>query len=299
MGKDPASTTAPQNTVVTVISKQPKTEEDRRACLVVIVGDEIGRRVELSDRDLVIGRSSKADLQVDQDSVSRNHAALLHGKNGYILRDMGSTNGSYVNDQPIREQPLRDGDQIRIGRAIFKFIRSNNVEAQYHEEIYRLMTLDGLTQVHNKRFFHEALEKEVARARRYERHFSIVIFDIDHFKKINDTEGHLAGDAVLRKLGPLVKGRVRTNDTVARVGGEEFAVLLPEVGVEGAAMLAEKLRAMVATAHFPFEDRNIPVTISLGCTEWKPDMETGEAMMKAADEKLYEAKNGGRNRVVS
>jgi diguanylate cyclase (GGDEF)-like protein len=173
------------------------------------------------------------------------------------------------------------------------------VEAQYHEEIYRLMTIDGLTQVHNKRHFQESLEREFARSKRYGNPFALVLFDIDHFKKINDTYGHLAGDEVLRNMGVLLKKRVRTNDIVARVGGEEFAVILPEAGKPGGVALAEKLRKLIEAEPFSYNGVNIPVTVSLGVSGYEAHHENSETMVSEADEKLYEAKRGGRNRVCS
>lgn len=271
----------------------------KHACLVVIVGEEIGKRITLDNRNLIIGRSSSADLQLDVDSVSRNHALVARSNFGWMLRDLGSTNGTLVNDQPIKEHPLADGDQIRIGRALLKFLTGSNVEAQYHEEIYRLMTLDGLTQVHNKRYFHETLEREFARSKRYKHPFALVIFDIDHFKNINDTHGHLAGDEVLRRLGALIKDNVRTNDLVARIGGEEFAVLLPEADKRGGVALADKLRRIVENEWFVHEGRAIPVTISLGVVEFDEALKSGDALIQTADEKLYESKRKGRNRVSS
>ena len=175
--------------------------------------------VVLDGHDLEIGRSIKCDLSIDQESVSRKHARITWDGARYKIADLGSTNGSYVNDELAQERVLRDGDQLKIGRTIFKFIVGGNVESVYYEEIYRLMTVDGLTDLHNKRYFTEAMEKELSRAKRYERTFSLVLFDIDHFKKINDTYGHLAGDSVLRQLGALVKGRVRHTDRRSRTQG--------------------------------------------------------------------------------
>jgi two-component system cell cycle response regulator len=293
-------TTNPNKTVVTVLAQPAKKgDSTKEACLVIIYGEDLGRRVPLGDDACVIGRSSKCDVQVDQESVSRNHARISRLGDGYTIRDLGSTNGTYVNDEIVDEMMLRDGDQLKIGRTIFKFIVGGNMEAQYHEEIYRLMTVDGLTELHNKRFFTEAIDKELSRAKRYERSFALVLFDIDHFKKINDAYGHLAGDAVLRQLGALVRGRVRRDDIPARTGGEEFAVILPEVGREGAAALADKLRRSVEEATFRFEGTVIPVTISLGVAEWDPGIEDPAEMIKRADEKLYEAKRSGRNQVCS
>ncbi|HJL16583.1 MAG TPA: GGDEF domain-containing protein [Sandaracinaceae bacterium LLY-WYZ-13_1] len=293
-------TTNPNKTVVTVITKQPEggaEGESREGCLVIIYGDDLGRRVPLGSEPTVVGRSSKCDVQLDQESVSRNHARIVRQRQHYVIRDLGSTNGTYVNDDLVDEVVLRDGDQVKIGRTIFKFIVSGNMEAQYHEEIYRLMTVDGLTELHNKRYFNEAIERESSRARRYERTFSLVLFDIDHFKRINDTYGHLAGDSVLRQLGALVRNRVRRDDVPARTGGEEFSVIVPEVGHTGALNLAEKLRAAVEGAVFRFEGTQIPVTISVGVAEWTDDIQDPQDLVKRADERLYEAKRGGRNQV--
>ncbi|HEX6243609.1 MAG TPA: GGDEF domain-containing protein, partial [Polyangiales bacterium] len=263
----------------------------------VILGAEIGKRVTLGERDVVLGRSSGVDVQLDIDNVSRNHASIVRSAHGWVLRDLDSTNGTFVNELPIRERLLRDGDQIRIGRAMLKFLTSGNVEAQYHEEIYRLMTLDGLTQLHNRRAFQEALEREFARSTRYGHPFCLVLFDIDHFKRINDTLGHLAGDDVLRRLAGLVATKVRTNDLVARVGGEEFALILPEADRMGGVALAEKLRRMVEGERFDHDGKPVPVTISLGVAAFTPGLTTSADLYKAADERLYEAKRSGRNLV--
>jgi two-component system cell cycle response regulator len=291
---------SPENTVVTIVAPDPqRAQVGKEACLVVIIGDEIGKRVRLEEADVLIGRASTSDIQLDMDNVSRNHALVTRTALGWVLRDLGSTNGTFVNEARVDERALKDGDQIRIGRAMLKFLRGGNVEAQYHEEIYRLMTIDGLTQVHNKRHFQESLEREFARSKRYGNPFALVMFDIDHFKKVNDTYGHLAGDEVLRTVGALLKKRVRTNDIVARVGGEEFAVILPEAGLAGGLSLAEKLRRMIETEQFIYNGTVIPVTISLGVSGYEAHHENAETMVSQADEKLYEAKRGGRNRVCS
>src|SRR5574339_944788 len=148
-------------------------------------------------------------------TTSRNHAKIINTGKTIILRDMGSTNGTYVNDELIDEYVLRDGDFIKIGRTIFKFLSGNNIENAYHEEIYRLTTIDGLTQVFNKRYFLETLEREIGRAQRYGRDLSLIMFDIDRFKGVNDSFGHLAGDHVLKHLASVVKTRIRREDVLA------------------------------------------------------------------------------------
>ncbi len=299
MTDDSDRTTNPSKTVVTVVGPpgNRKRSGERQACLVVIYGDDLGRRVPLGEEPTVIGRSARSDVQIDQESVSRNHCRLSYDGRSYSIQDLGSTNGTYVNDELIETIDLRDGDQIKVGRTILKFIVGGNIELQYHEEIYRLMTVDGLTQVHNKRYFDEMLDRELSRARRYDRSFCLILFDIDHFKQINDTFGHLAGDAVLRQLGTLVRTHVRRDDVVARIGGEEFGVITPEISMTGAMELARKLNTIVDESVFEFEGTRIDVTISLGVAQWMPEMQSTQAVVQVADDKLYEAKRAGRNRV--
>ncbi len=285
-------------TVVTVISKISERPAHPHSAVVVIYGHELGRKYDLVDQTLVVGRSSKADIQIDQESVSRNHAKMIAGPKGVTVEDLGSTNGTFVNDVPISGvAQLRNGDLIKIGRTIFKFIAGGNIEAAYHDEIYRLTTVDGLTQVFNRRYFEEALDREISRCNRYGRALTLALLDIDHFKKINDTFGHLAGDSVLKQLAGAVKAKIRREDVFARYGGEEFALLLPEVDVPGALKLAEKVRRLVEAHTFTFEGQKIPVTVSLGLASLSAN-QAGPELIKAADARLYQAKSAGRNRVV-
>jgi two-component system cell cycle response regulator len=268
------------------------------ACIVVIYGPELGKRIELGGAPFQIGRSAKNDLFIDQESISRHHARVTFDGKAHWVRDLGSTNGTFLNDEPVTESTLRDGDQIRIGQTILKFMTGENVELAYHEEIYRLMTVDGMTQVFNRRYFDEALERELNRSKRYQRVLSLIAFDIDHFKRVNDTHGHLAGDTLLRHLTSTVKGRLRREDVFARTGGEEFGVLLPEVPLEGARAVADKIRRMVETMQVKYEQLVIPCTVSLGVAATDGTETTGKDLYKRADEHLYTAKQSGRNRVV-
>jgi len=292
-------TTNPSKTVVTVVGQASRKVDLRDACLIVIYGDDLGRRIPLTDRPLSIGRSSRCDIQFDQESVSRTHCRLSRRSDHFVIQDLGSTNGTYINDELCDEINLRDGDQIKVGRTILKFITSGNIEGQYHEEIYRLMTIDGLTELHNKRYFHEVMEREASRARRYSRTFSLILFDIDHFKKVNDNNGHLAGDAILRQLGGLVLEHIRRDDIAARIGGEEFGIILPEIGQAGGVEFAEKIRKVVEAHIFDFEQTQMRITVSVGVAQWDRGFDEPDDLVKQADAKLYEAKNGGRNRVVA
>ena len=282
-------------TVVTSINRingQPPTKE---ACLVVIYGHDLGRKHSLESAAVTLGRSPKCDIQIDQESVSRAHSKITNAGRSVRIRDLGSTNGTYVNDELVEERTLADGDFIKIGRTIFKFLSGGNIERAYHEEIYRLTTVDGLTQIFNKRYFAEALDREIARASRYRRELSLVMFDLDHFKEVNDTHGHLAGDAVLKTLAHTIKTRIRTEDIFARYGGEEFAIILPEIDGHNAHQFAEKIRRIVEITEFLFEATKIPVTISMGVATLDLEEPAAAALVKRSDERLYEAKSAGRN----
>ena len=284
-------------TAVTVVSRQSERPVAKEAALVVIYGVDLGRKFNINLANMVIGRSSKSDLQVDQESVSRSHAKIMNTGKSIVLRDLGSTNGTYVNDELIDEYILRDGDFIKIGRTIFKFLSGGNIENAYHEEIYRLTTIDGLTQIYNKRYFDETLAREISRAQRYKRDLSLIMFDIDFFKNVNDGYGHLAGDSVLKQLAQVLRARIRREDIMARYGGEEFAIILPEIGLANAMVFAEKVRVLIERTVFKFEDQSIPITVSVGVAEIEASVQAPVDFIRTTDEKLFQAKKAGRNRV--
>ncbi len=261
-------------------------------------GPNLGRRFALSGEEHVAGRLDELDISLQEEAVSRRHARLYRDGDAWALEDLGSTNGCFVNDARVTRARLGDGDMIRLGTAILKFLSGSNIEAAYHEEIYRISILDGLTGVHNKRYFLEFLEREIARAARYATPLSLVLFDIDHFKKVNDTHGHLAGDAVLRELGRRLKPRIRREDLLARYGGEEFAAVLANTPRAAALKFAEDMRALVARDPFPTDAGPLPVTISLGVAELEPGQRSPQELIARADQNLYAAKHAGRNRVV-
>jgi len=270
------------------------------SCLVLIYppGGDMGKRFALDRDEVVLGRGSDCDVQIDRDSVSRRHARIFRVGDQWVAEDLQSTNGSYVNDVPIQRSPLRDGDFLKIGAAIFKFLSGAGVEASYHEEIYKMTIVDALTGAHNKRYFLEFLEREIARCARYGRPLSLLMFDIDHFKAINDTHGHLTGDFVLKEMLRRLLQRVRKEELMARYGGEEFASVLPETDNEGAMHVAEEFRAIVANEPFEYEGDTITVTISIGVATLHGENVDPAQFIKRADENLYQAKHDGRNRVV-
>lgn len=273
----------------------------REACLVHIypTGPTMGCRYPLSDRPLVLGRGDDCDIRLTDHSVSRKHARIEPSSDGYRVADQNSTNGTFVNDKQLdTPRLLQDGDYLRVGNCLYRYLAGGNIEAEYHEEIYRLTILDGLTQIHNARYLNEFLAREVVRSQRHNRPLSVLALDIDKFKSLNDSLGHLCGDFVLRELADVIRGNVRQEDLFARCGGEEFVVVLVETTNEGATMVAERLREAVAKHQFRFETTPINLTISIGVASTSGDSEiTPTALRKAADEKLYEAKRSGRNKV--
>lgn len=271
------------------------------ACIVLLhpPGPDIGRRSELTRPRYGVGRESNSDIPVPRDSVSRSHAELLQDATGtWFVRDLGSTNGTFVNEERIETQALRDGDQVRFGDAIFKFLSGQNIETEYHEEIYKLTIHDALTGLHNKRYLTDFLERELSAAHRHGHPLSLVMFDIDHFKQLNDTRGHLCGDEVLKELGRRLGPRMRREDLIARYGGEEFSAVLTSTPMSGGLAFAESVRGLVANYPFQFSGEQFPVTVSLGVTSVsnEPDVSLQE-FIRRADTALYEAKRSGRNRV--
>jgi two-component system cell cycle response regulator len=273
------------------------------ACLVQIYGPDLGKKYVLDGSvEFTVGRGENAHIVLELDNVSRRHCSFITRDDKVFIRDDGSTNGTYLNNIEVRgETALRSGDLIKIGSAIFKFLfggELGSIEAQYHEEIYRLTIIDGLTQVYNKRYLLEFLDREMARCGRHGRALSIVMIDVDHFKRINDTYGHLAGDYVLRELASQIKTRIRREECFARYGGEEFVLVLPETGHDNSVYLAEKLRKMIEVHRFVFEGKEIKVSFSGGVADMQPQDEGPEGFIQVADGRLYEAKRAGRNRIA-
>ena len=287
--------------------RTPRTEPARTvnqaACLVYIypTGPNMGTRYALGGEPAFIGRQDDCAVQNTDSSVSRYHARIVRTDAGeYVVTDLGSTNGTFVNNQQKRDAVLRDGDYLRIGNCIYRFLGGGNLESEYHEEIYRLTVLDGLTQVHNRRYLTEFLDREIARSNRHNRPLALIMLDIDHFKSINDRFGHLVGDLTLRELCARVRTVVRPDELLARYGGEEFAVVLPEADMGRARTVAERIREVVERHPFSFNGETYPVTVSLGTAATAvPAQLSASDLLARADKNLYKAKVSGRNRVVS
>jgi diguanylate cyclase (GGDEF)-like protein len=282
------------------VAKRPESGNNQNAWLVRIypTGPGMGTRFTLGSTPLIMGRDAKCDIHLDDQSVSRRHARIQPGIDGHYAVDLQSTNGTFVNDHIATMTKLKDGDYLRVGNWIFRYLAGNNIEAEYHEEIYRLTIIDALTGIHNKRFLLEFLDRELARSARHQRPLALVIFDLDRFKAINDQLGHLGGDYTLRELVNCVKEAIRREELLARYGGEEFAIVLPETNCEGAAELAERVRRLVEEHPFQYEDHPYHITISLGVYATEGDQSlTPTELIRQADHNLFLAKNSGRNRV--
>ncbi|WP_231511888.1 GGDEF domain-containing protein [Chondromyces apiculatus] len=273
-----------------------------RPCLLILAGSNVGERYRIDDgQEIIIGRTSGVTIRLNDDGVSRRHARLFcANEHEVVIEDLQSSNGTLVNNQPITQVLLRDGDKIRIGATtVLMFTYHDQVEELFQESMYDRSIRDELTKAFNRRFFLERLESEIAYARRHSTPLAILLFDIDHFKRINDTFGHPTGDVVLARISKLAGGTVRTEDVFARYGGEEFIVLCRGVPLESAGILAERIRMIIEASAFEHEGQRIPVTISVGVSAFPTTpAETGLELIGAADEALYEAKRTGRNRVL-
>ena len=273
----------------------------KNACLVYIypTGPNMGSRYVLAaDEFTEIGRTDDCQVFNQDASVSRLHARIDLRTDGYYVTDLASTNGTYVNNVKIVESSLEDGDSVRVGNCLYRFLERGNLEMVYHEEIYRLTVIDPLTNLHNRRYMTEVLDREYSRAQRHQRPLSVVMFDLDRFKQINDVHGHLAGDFVLRDLAALVNQVIRKDELFCRYGGEEFCIILPETTLHEARDAAERYRTVVEKHTFLYQNVHLPVTISLGVGTFDSSITSIEALIDAADTKLYEAKKLGRNCVV-
>lgn len=271
------------------------------ACLVVIhapVQNDLGRRYVLDKDTTTVGRGRDNDIVLPSDCVSRRHARLEQRAGNLFIVDLASTNGTFINDDAhsVRERQIQRGDRLKIGDTIFKYLSGSDIELQYHEIIHRMTITDGLTDLANRKQLDLVLSDEIPRSRRHGRDLSMLMIDIDHFKSINDTHGHLTGDSVLRGLAGILQRRLRPSDRLGRYGGEEFCVILPETSRHNAAKIGEELRALVEAHAFVAEDKNIRVTISVGVSTLQDDMAMAD-LYRAADEMLYRAKRTGRNRV--
>jgi diguanylate cyclase (GGDEF)-like protein len=270
-----------------------------RAYLVVLAGTAVGEMYKIDTEQTIIGRGQKAQIRLMDDGISREHAQLVIQGDRVLLEDLGSTNGTYCNGLKVDRKELVDGDKILVGSTtILKFTYHDNLDEIFQKQMYESALRDGLTRAFNKKYFTDRLESEFTFSARHSAPLSLLLFDIDHFKKVNDTHGHQAGDYVLSELSNLMAGSLRVEDVFARYGGEEFGVICRGADSAQGQIVGERMRRAVEGMPFLYEGKRIPVTISLGlATLPDPSIKDANQLISAADTALYKSKNGGRNRV--
>ena len=272
-----------------------------KARFIVMQGQQVGKIFALGDEVAEIGRSDAMTIPIDDSAVSRAHARVHSSHRGFVITDLDSTNGLFVNAQRVKRHVLRDGDRVQVGTlTVLKFTYQDELEETLQKRLYDKATRDPLVDAHNRSYFDDYVETAFAMANRQKRPLSAMMIDVDHFKRVNDTWGHLAGDEVLKGIADLVNETIRTEDVFARFGGEEFVLLLTEQTGEAAMLVAMRIRSLIESHAFEHENATIRVTVSIGVATYAGGNYSSPAtMIAAADAALYEAKNAGRNRVFS
>ena len=280
---------------------EPQRPEIERPCLTVLTGSAAGTTFKVFKGNALIGRGEKAEVRILDDGVSRNHARLRFDTGGRLyVNDLESRNGTYVNDHKIgTDTKLEAGDKIQVGRTtVLRFEYQDALDESFHENLLSSALRCSLTRLFNKRYLLDRLDSELKFASRHQTAVSLLMLDLDHFKRVNDDHGHLAGDAVLVNLAGVLTRAVRNEDVVARFGGEELAIVLRAINLEAALQLAERLRKTIETTPTVFHDKQLAATVSIGVAAFPTTpAETVDELIEAADQALYRAKHGGRNRV--
>ena len=291
----------------TLITERPEEDTQRwkkhHACLVVMQGAEIGRDFRLRRGSMTIGRGLDVDIRIPDDLASRRHARVdfnwdpFKETASFVLVDLDSTNHTFVNSRQVDRTDLQDGDKIQIGDTVLKFVVLDEIEVKFHAEVRNRITFDQLTGLLTKESLYLALEMELKRCHRYTVPLGVLMMDIDHFKQVNDTHGHLMGSHVLSEVGRLISRSIRGADVAARYGGEEFIAYLPEADGAGAVQVAERIRMAIESNEFTLDGKTARATISVGIGLFPGHGGELKALVARADQALYRAKEDGRNRV--
>jgi diguanylate cyclase (GGDEF)-like protein len=281
-------------------------EETKRPVMTVLTGVNAGKVFTLDKAEMFIGRGNDTDIPLDDTGVSRRHARVYEKDGHYYIEDLGSTNGTFVRSTPIRASILVSGDRIQVGPSqMLTFALVDDVEESLRHRLYEASTRDGLTRVYNRQFLLERTHAELAYARRHQVKLAALMMDIDHFKRLNDTYGHPAGDMVLKLVADRVQRLIRTEDVLARYGGEEFVVLARGTGRTQGVRLAERIRSTVERLVLDLpegangERPRTSVSIGVAVLSELPAEAKADALFALADQRLYAAKHAGRNRVVA
>jgi two-component system, cell cycle response regulator len=271
-----------------------------RHLLVMVQGSQLGQVFVLTDEACRIGRQEDSQIVLSDAGISRKHARIVAEDDGYLLQDLGSANGTFVHGERVSERMLVDGDLIQFGPGV---VVRYSITDRDHEamlrHLYEASITDPLTRAYNREHFDVRLRAELSYARRHKTDLSLVMLDVDHFKNVNDTYGHQAGDAVLIELSAKLPKALRNEDVFARYGGEEFAVILREIDITGARAVGERLRTVVKSMQIRTGDQLIRITASVGCGSLSQiEAQDSAALIALADRRLYVAKRAGRDRVV-
>jgi diguanylate cyclase (GGDEF)-like protein len=282
-----------------VLDETEKAAEKKPAAFLVVGGDLNGAIFDLIDNEIVVGRSAENQIPLDFQGISRHHMKITQTNESHVLEDLGSRNGTFLNNKRIVEQiELQKGDIVKLGCIALKYIPQGDPERLTYDKLNLDANTDGLTGCYNKSYFNNAIDLEVKKSKVTGSPLSLIIFDLDHFKNLNDNFGHDAGDYVLKELALLIRGNgVRDRDIFARYGGEEFVILLPGTNLKLAYEIAERLRKLVEDHNFSYEDKRLPVTASIGVADYRQGVLTGTDLFRRADNAVYKAKDGGRNQV--
>jgi diguanylate cyclase (GGDEF)-like protein len=272
-----------------------------RHLLIRARGAQLGQVMKLGAQAHRVGRANECEVWLSDDGVSRKHATITLEGGAYVIEDSGSANGTFVGGQKVERAILRDGDLIQFGpQAVFRYSVADEGQEQLLRQLYEASVTDALTGANNREHFDSQLRMELSYARRHGTDLALVMFDVDHFKRVNDTYGHPVGDEVLVQISRETRRLVRNEDVFARYGGEEFALILRGITLEGAAVVGGRVRERIASLQVNTDKGPFGVTVSVGCASFGTVQEqTAEVLVQTADRRLYAAKNGGRNRVVA
>lgn len=290
------------------MSKPERKPRDLRPALVFLSGELIAVPIPLEREEVILGRALEADVRVNDPKAARRHATIntvrdpISKETQYILTDFGSRSGTYLNGHKIESEPLHNGDKISIGGQILRFDLLDEIDREYQRQIHRLISHDDLTGLLSSRSFFSELRREAARAKAERRAFCVLMMDVDHFKQVNDTYGHLTGSKTLEEIGASITGIMRSGDAASRFGGEEFAAFLLDAEAIQGLVAAERIRAAIEKQAFSIIRQGKPggqhrVTISIGVACFPEDSSDPIELVEMADSALYRAKREGRNRV--
>jgi len=274
---------------------------DERAYIIVLAGQNVGEMYKVSAEQITLGRGGGADVRLVDEGISRFHCRILLDGDTLYVEDLQSRNGTFLNGERIARRKLEDGDKIQLGRTtVLKFSFHDQLEESFQRRMFDSALRDGLTRAYNKRYFQDRLQGEMRFSLRHRSPLALLLFDLDLFKGVNDTHGHLGGDRVLAEFATYIQDSIRNEDVFARYGGEEFAILCRLVSSTDAMRFAERLRRGTQALRIDHNGVIIPITTSIGVA-CIPDLavDTANEFLMAADRALYQAKALGRNRIVA